>query len=331
MSRNILVIGEILNNKVSEVSFELISASRRLASSFDSCSVNVLALTPSINDELILQFIICGADNVYLYENNQFESYNSQLYSDIISDFIRSIETTIVLCGSTTFGRDIAPRIAVNLKTGLTADCTALEINDKGLLAATRPTFGGNLMATIICPNNLPQMATVRPGIFTRGNYTVQAEIKTVKYDNPINKSALTVVDFIPKVIDVASLIDAKVIVAGGKGMKSAEGFTLLKELADVLGGSIGASRAAVEAGLAAHDLQIGQTGLTVSPKLYIACGISGSVQHIAGMKNSDVIVAINKDADAPIFGIADYGIVGDAFEVIPNLINQLKQSTVKF
>lgn len=280
-----------------------------------------------ISSQLTAHSSLSCFDNVYVVKDERLKNYSTEYYSKIAIDVINEIKPQIVLIGATTQGRDLAPRISSALNTGLTADCTSLDINEKGQLAATRPTFGGNLMATILC-KNMPQMATVRPKVLKPADNPPVKNTKFIEIkpdiDNITPKAEL--VDFIKNIQTTGKRIDeAEFIVSGGKGMKSPEGFKLLEELANILNGSVGASRAAVDAGWADHAIQVGQTGKTVTPKIYIACGISGAVQHVVGMNSSDKIIAINNDPSAPIFQIADLGIVGDVFEIIPELIKQLK------
>jgi electron transfer flavoprotein alpha subunit len=269
-----------------------------------------------------------GADAVYLAEHDNLKDYYTQTYSAILAGLILNYKPGIVLFPATHLGRDLAPRIAAILGLGLTADCTGLSIKD-GLLLQSRPAFGGNIMADIICPNARPQMATVRPNVMKahEPDRSRKAEVITLPVD--VNLKGLDVL--IKEVIStvktgVKSLEEVDIIVSGGRGMGSSENFSVLEELADTLGGGVGASRAAVDAGWRPRSDQVGQTGKTVSPKLYIACGISGKIQHQVGMKSSDTIVAINKDPEASIFEISDYGIVGDLFEIVPALNEELKK-----
>jgi electron transfer flavoprotein alpha subunit len=269
----------------------------------------------------------CGFDKVYALEDERLNEYNTDLYAKAAVDVIKELDPAIVLIGATNQGRDLAPRIASSLHTGLTADCTDLEINEKGQLAATRPTFGGKLMATILCKTN-PQMASVRPKVFKPLDYEAVKDTEFIYKKPDIDgvEKRVELLEFIKSAgNEVNALEYAQVVVAGGVGMKNAEGFKMLEELAAMLNGHVGATRAAVDIGLASHDKQIGQTGLTVSPKLYIACGISGAVQHVVGMSNSDKIIAINTDPNASIFETCDIGYVGDVFEVVPELIKSLK------
>lgn len=308
------------------VGFELANKAQELAKKLDNCEVTGLLITPHF--EICDEMKQTPFDKVFVVSDERLKDYNNEYYSHIAVDVIKNVQPQIVLIGATTQGRDVAPRISSALNTGLTADCTKLDINEKGILAATRPTFGGNLMATILC-KNLPQMATVRPKVLQKTSETV---LKTTEYinfkadiDNIEPKAKL--VEFIKNVQNTGKRIDeAEIIVAGGRGMKSPEGFKLLEELASVLGGAVGASRPTVDSGWVDHSIQVGQTGKTVTPKLYIACGISGAVQHVVGMSSSEHIIAINKDKNAPIFKVADIGIVGDVFEIVPELIKSLKQ-----
>ncbi len=269
-----------------------------------------------------------GFDKVYIAEDNRFTHYSTELYSKVALDVINEIKPDIILIGATTQGRDLAPRISAALHTGLTADCTGLDINEKGQLAATRPTFGGKLMATILC-KTLPQMATVRPKVFKPAPENIVKNTEFIYIEPQIAdiKRKVEFVEFVKITKDSINELDsAKIIVAGGKGMKNEAGFELVRRLAKALGGVVGATRGAVEIGLAPVDIQIGQTGKTVTPKLYVACGISGAIQHLVGMSESDKIVAINCDENAPIFEVCDCGFVGDAFDVIPKLIEGLKK-----
>ena len=259
-------------------------------------------------------------DKVFVMGN--LAEYNTDLYAASAVQAIREIDPAIVLIGATNQGRDLAPRVASELQTGLTADCTDLSINEKGLLEATRPTFGGQLMAVILC-KTMPQMASVRPGVF-RPVSGVNKTPEMVHLTPDLPEKRVELLDFVKSVRDMNGLEGAQVIVAGGAGMKNADGFEMLQKLADKLGGKVAATRAAVDKGLAPRDRQVGQTGQTVSPKLYIACGISGAVQHIVGMCNSNKIIAINIDPTAPIFQNCDVGYVGDVFEVVPKLFEEM-------
>lgn len=274
---------------------------------------------------------VYGADKIILVDSEEYGYYTTDAYTDAICQLTDRYHPTTILIGATNQGRDMAPRIACRLKTGLTADCTALDVDDEtGNMAWTRPAFGGNLMATILCPNHRPQIGTVRPGVFKKGVKDESHQAERIQEDISIPAERIRT-RLVEKIAELGSeLIDlegAEIIVSGGRGVSGPEGFAPLQELADLLGGVVAASRAAVDAGWIAHAHQVGQTGKTVGPKLYIACGISGAIQHVAGMSGSDTIVAINKDPEAPIFGVADYGVVGDLKQVIPALITEIKKS----
>jgi electron transfer flavoprotein alpha subunit len=268
-----------------------------------------------------------GADKVYIAEDKNLEKYTTDGYSKVISNMISEYKPEIVLIGATHIGRDLAPRIAAKSATGLTADCTNLEIDDEdGKLLMTRPAFGGNIMATIICPSHRPQMSTVRPGVMKKTEKDDSRNGEVIEYKPNIKEEDIRtqIIDVIKKAKNDVAIEEADIIVAGGRGLGNKEGFDLLEKFAKKIGGVVGASRAAVDNGWIDHSHQVGQTGTTVRPKLYIACGVSGAIQHVTGMKDSDFIVAINKNADAPIFKVADIGIVGDLYNIVPKLIEKL-------
>ena len=325
----ILIYAQInRDDKIAPVSLELAYKAHELSQKLDNAEVTALIIGGrKIYDDIIEQLSKAGVDKVLITNDEILKEYSTELYTEVVVKTIEQIKPSIMLIGATTQGRDLAPRISSRLNTGLTADCTKLDINEKGQLAATRPTFGGNLMATILC-KTFPQMASVRPNVFPLPEEPI---IKDTKVEfNWIDvhgiEQKVKLLDFIANAPSTGiNLNEADIIVAGGKGMKSKEGFKLLEELAELLGASVGASRAAVDAGWAEHSMQVGQTGRTVTPKLYIACAISGAIQHIIGMSSSDKVIAINIDPKAPIFQVSDYGIVGDAFEIIPELIKTLK------
>ena len=271
-----------------------------------------------------------GADKIIVVDGPEFKHYTTDAYAIALCTLVEKYGPTSMLIGATNNGRDLGPRVSCRLHTGLTADCTALDVDDEtGNVAWTRPAFGGNLMATIICPNHRPQIGTVRPGVFKKSDVTA-ANAEIVKEDIHVAEDQIRtqVIELIKEMGgENVDLEGAEIIVSGGRGVGGPEGFDTIKALADVLGATVGASRAAVDAGWIAHAHQVGQTGKTVGPKLYIACGISGAIQHLAGMSGSDVIVAINKDPDAPIFDVADYGVVGNLFEVLPVLVDEIKKA----
>lgn len=325
---NIMLYAEVTkDNYLHTVLFELAYKAQELSKKLNNADISALLICKTGLGETFKEaFINSGFDYVYIAEDNSLEHYSTELYSKIAVDILNEVKPDIMLIGATTQGRDLAPRISSTLHTGLTADCIGLDINEKGQLAATRPTFGGKLMATILC-KNLPQMATVRPKVFKPAPENIVKDTRFI-YIKPEINNIERKVEFLNFVKNLNSAINeldsANIIVAGGKGMKNEEGFALLKEFADKLGGCIAASRGAVDIGLASADIQVGQTGKTVTPKLYIACGISGAIQHIVGMQDSDKIIAVNNDPDAPIFEHSDCGIVGDVFEVLPALIKNL-------
>ena len=271
-----------------------------------------------------------GADQVIVVDGEEFKSYTTDAYTIALTTLIEKYGPLSMMIGATNNGRDLGPRVACRIGTGLTADCTALGIDEAtGKVAWTRPAFGGNLMATILCPEHYPQIGTVRPGVFKKGEET-ENKAEAIKED--IHVAAEKIRTQILEILndmdgEKVDLENADIIVSGGRGVGGPEGFAPVRELAKVLGATVGASRAAVDSGWISHAHQVGQTGKTVAPKLYIACGISGAIQHQAGMSGSDCIVAINKDPDAPIFDIADYGIVGNLFEVLPILTEEIKKA----
>lgn len=273
-----------------------------------------------------------GADLVYVVEGKEYEHYTTDAYAHALCTLVEKYGPTSILIGATNNGRDLGPRVSCRLKTGLTADCTSLAIDEEsGNVAWTRPAFGGNLMATILCPDNRPQIGTVRPGVFKKGDADEGRSAEIVKEDIHVEASAIRteLIEVIKELAgELVDLEGAEIIVSGGRGVGGPDGFKPVKALAEALGGVVGASRAAVDSGWISHSHQVGQTGKTVGPKIYIACGISGAIQHVAGMSSSKTIIAINKDETAPIFNVADYGVVGDLFEILPVLtaeINKLK------
>ncbi|NNG66488.1 electron transfer flavoprotein subunit alpha/FixB family protein [Caldanaerobacter subterraneus] len=328
--KDIWVFVEQREQKLMNVSLEILGEARRLADKkgVKACAVLVGYEVKGLAEELIKY----GADVVYVIDHPLLKNYTTDAYTKVICDLANSLKPEVILYGATYIGRDLAPRIAARMQTGLTADCTALDIDENGLLLQIRPAFGGNLIATIICPERRPQMATIRPGVMKKalmdeGRRGEVIEIKPVIEEKDIRTEIISI---IKEARQKVNLEEADIIVSGGRGVGGPEGFKLIEELAEVLGGVVGASRAAVEAGWISSDHQVGQTGKTVRPKLYIACGISGAIQHIAGMGGAKTIVAINKNPDAPIFKIADYGIVGDLFKVIPALIEEIKEAKKK-
>lgn len=326
--KNIWVFAEHREEKIQNVTYELLGEAQKLAKDLN-CEVCAVLLGDKNIEEEASHLFAHGAQKVYQVTDPELKNYKTAPYTRVITELINKHKPEIMLIGATTMGRDLAARLAIRVNCGLTADCTDLAIDqEKKILLQTRPAFGGNIMATIISPNHRPQMATVRPKVFKKSD------------KNPANKGqliketvALKPEDLVVKLIEIikdesvkVNLADAEIIVSGGRGLGEAKHFSLIKDLAKLLGGAVGASRATVDAGWISAHHQVGQTGKTVAPKLYIACGISGKIQHLVGMQSSDIIIAINKDADAPIFKVATYGIVGDLFEYVPLLIKKLQE-----
>lgn len=273
-----------------------------------------------------------GADKIIVVDGEEYGHYTTDAYQIAMCRLVEKYAPTTILIGATNNGRDLGPRISCHLQTGLTADCTALDIDEaSGNVAWTRPAFGGNLMATILCPDHRPQIGTVRPGVFKKSGQT-EPKAEIIREDIHVEAKDIRtqVLEIIKEMGDEkVDLEGAEIIVSGGRGVGGPEGFNTIRLLADALGATVGASRAAVDSGWISHAHQVGQTGKTVGPKLYIACGISGAIQHLAGMSGSDCVVAINKDPEAPIFGVADYGVVGNLFEVLPVLVEEIKKARV--
>lgn len=319
------VFAEQRGGKLMPVVIELLGEGRKLAQQIGTELCAVL-LGENVAD-LARECIGYGADKVYVADAPELKDYTTDAYTKVIYEAIQQYKPEIVLCGATHIGRDLGPCLSVKCETGLTADCTKLEIDPVDhKIMQTRPAFGGNLMATIVCPEHRPQMSTVRPGVMEKASFDPDrtGEIVTLKPVFADGDLRVKVLEIVKNLENAVSLTDAKVIVAGGMGLGSKEGFDLLAKLADRLGGVVAASRACVDAGWAPHSWQVGQTGTTVKPAIYIACGISGAIQHVAGMKDSGYIVAINKNPSAAIFELADYGIVGDLYDVIPAILDAL-------
>jgi electron transfer flavoprotein alpha subunit len=323
------VIAEHYKNKIQNVSFQLLSKGRELA---DLLKVDLSFIILGADfDEKLEEFSLFGMDEIIYVKSSILKDYYSDLYTKVITELVIENKPEIILIGATPTGRDFAPRVAKRLNAGLTADCTALEIDlETRNLLQTRPTYGGSIMATIRTPSSRPQMATVRAGIFNMPEKKKKnVNIRKIDYKFEEKDSVSKIVKVIDKVKTSVNLEDAKFIVAGGRGVGSRKKFRIIEELAEVLSAELGGSRITVELNWLDPDRQIGQTGKTVTPKLYIACGISGAIQHIVGMQNSEIIVAINKDPNASIFNWAHYGIVGDLHEIIPVLIEEIKKLKV--
>ncbi|MCT4688963.1 electron transfer flavoprotein subunit alpha/FixB family protein [Vallitalea sp.] len=324
--KGVIVFVEQREGTINKVSLELLGKGRELADNLGKKLTGVL-IGYNMMDKTE-ELIYYGADKVIYADNKAFEVYMTEPYTKAISTIINDRKPEIVLFGATAIGRDLAPRISARIHTGLTADCTSLEIDEENNnLLMTRPAFGGNILATIICPNYRPQMSTVRPGVMQKLEKDTKREGEVEQYNIDINECDMTykILEVVKEEKEKINIEDANVLVSGGRGIGKADNFTILKELAKELKGQVSASRAVVDAGWINKDHQVGQTGKTVRPGLYFACGISGAIQHLAGMEESDFIIAINKDSEAPIFEVADLGIVGDVHKVIPELINQLR------
>ena len=318
------VFAEQREGHLEKVSLELLGEGRKIADKL-GVKLTALLLGSGIKD-LGKGLRNHGADEVLVVDNKELEHYTTDGYTKVICDLVNKRKPGILFIGATFIGRDLGPRVAARLETGLTADCTSLDVDiTNGNLLATRPAFGGNLMATIVCPDHRPQMATVRPGVFEK---LEEEEKEGGVEDIPVNLSSedirTKVLEIVKENKEIVDISEANFIVAGGRGMGSQENFKLLYELAEALGGVVAASRAAVDKGWLDKAYQVGQTGKTVRPNIYIACGISGAIQHVAGMQDSDLIIAVNKDESAPIMKIADYGIVGDIVKVIPQMIAEV-------
>jgi electron transfer flavoprotein alpha subunit len=323
--KGVWVVAEQRAGEIHGVSFELLGKGRELA---DTRGAPLAAVLLGSNvTGAGRQLIAHGADIVYVVDDPALEHYLDEPYANAVAALIEKYRPEIVLTGGTSVGRSLIPRVAIQVRTGLTADCTALDIDDQeGILLQTRPAFGGNILATIICPNHRPQMATVRHKVMTalEPDPAREGEVVEEKLPAELFETSTEFVEFVKDETSKVNIAEADIIVSGGRGLGGPENFGLLEGLANALGGAVGASRAAVDAGWIPYSHQVGQTGKTVQPNLYFACGISGAVQHLVGMQSSRIIVAINKDPDAPIFKVATYGIVGDVFEVLPALTKKL-------
>ncbi|MBP8639226.1 MAG: electron transfer flavoprotein subunit alpha/FixB family protein [Dictyoglomi bacterium] len=324
MSKDVIILGETKGEKIHPVTYELLAWGKGLSEKLNS---NLSVVILGKNLEGVEEIIYYGADKVYYFEHSALDIFNVEIYSEVLVPFIKSMQPEIVLAGATTTGRTIMPYLGGKLRTGLTADCTSLDIEEKtGLLLQTRPAIGGNVLATIKTPLHKPQMATVRP----KGKRPLErdpnrkGDIEIIRPEININ-SRIERLDFKTREEEV-SLVDAEIVVSGGKGLKDPQNFSMLFEISRILGAAVGASRSVVDMGWVEYPHQVGLSGKTVNPRVYIAIGISGAVQHLAGMMNSESIIAINKDPEAPIFQVADLGIVGDALEILPVLKKRLEE-----
>lgn len=335
--KGVYVFAQQVDNEISSIAFELLGKAKDLAKDL-STDVTAVLIGSDIKG-LADQLAEYGADKVIVVDDPELKNYRTEPYAHALASVINQYKPEIMLVGATAIGRDLGPRVSARVATGLTADCTVLEIGDFPLQAVpgqeqlhnqllmTRPAFGGNTIATIACPYNRPQMATVRAGVMQKID-PIKGAKAVVKEFNPgftPDNKYVEILDIVKSVAETVDIMDAKILVSGGRGVGSSENFKILEELAEVLGGTVSCSRAVVDSGWKPKDLQVGQTGKTVRPNVYFAIGISGAIQHVAGMEESDIIVAINKDADAPIFDVADYGVVGDLNKIVPKLTEALK------
>jgi electron transfer flavoprotein alpha subunit len=324
--QGVWVVAEHHNGKVHSVSFELLSVGRDLADKL-GVELAVVLMGDQLQD-VAKQLIGYGADRVYLAEDPALDPFNDESHSKVLTEMIQQKKPDVLLAGATAMGRSFIPRVAVAVETGLTADCTGLDIGEDGLLYQTRPAFGGNVMATILCPNRRPQMATVRPMVMKKRVFDEQRQ-GVVEPFTPSQEALSSRVEVLETVIqeqETVRLAEADVVVTGGRGLQKAENFDVIEELALLLDGAVGATRSVVDEGWMPYSHQVGQTGKTVSPKLYMACGVSGAIQHVVGMQGSEIIVAVNKDPEAPIFDIVNYGVVADLFEFLPAFVKKIKE-----
>ena len=337
--KGVFVFAQQVDNKVDSIAYELLGEATRLAAPLNAQVTAVLVGSGVKN--LADSLAEYGADRVIVVDDPELKEYRTEPYAHALASVINEFKPEIMLVGATAIGRDLGPTVSARVATGLTADCTMLEIGDFPLVAIpgkeseqkhnqllmTRPAFGGNTIATIACPNNRPQMATVRPGVMQKIEPKKGAKAEIVEFNPGFkpNNRYVTIKEVVKAAKDVADIMDAKILVSGGRGVGSAENFKILDDLAAAIGGTVSCSRAVVDSGWKPKDLQVGQTGKTVRPNVYFAIGISGAIQHVAGMEESDIIIAINKDEDAPIFDVADYGIVGDLNKIVPELTAKIK------
>ncbi|SEQ06751.1 electron transfer flavoprotein alpha subunit apoprotein [Lachnospiraceae bacterium RM5] len=340
--KGVFIYAEQVDGVITNISFELLGKAKELASKLDT-DVTAVLIGSEI-EGLANSLAEYGADKVIVVDDKELKDYRTEPYAHALSSVINEFKPDIVLVGATAIGRDLGPRVSARVKTGLTADCTVLEIGDFPLVAIpnqeqkhnqllmTRPAFGGNTIATIACPDNRPQMATVRPGVMQKIERIKDAKAEIISFNpgfTPDNKYT-EILEIVKEVSNVADIQDADILVSCGRGVGSAENFKLLEDFANAIGGTVSCSRAVVDNGWKPKELQVGQTGKTVRPKVYFAIGISGAIQHTAGMEESDLIIAINKDETAPIFDVADYGIVGDLNKILPSLTAKVNEAKAK-
>ena len=337
--KGVFVFAQQVDNVLSGIALELVGKGKELAKDLGT-EVTAVLIGSDVKG-LCTELAEYGADRIILVDDPELKEYRTEPYAHALAEVIRKYKPEVMLVGATAIGRDLGPRVSARIHTGLTADCTQLEIGDFPItpvpgkeqkhnqLLMTRPAFGGNTIATIACPDFRPQMATVRPGVMQKAPRVegAQAVIEEFNPGFTPNHNYVEILDIVKAVSDVADIMDAKILVSGGRGVGSPENFKLLEDLADAIGGTVSCSRAVVDAGWKPKDLQVGQTGKTVRPHVYFAIGISGAIQHLAGMEESDIIIAINKDETAPIFDVADYGVVGDLNKIVPMLTEKIREA----
>lgn len=337
--KGVFIFAEQVDNQISNIAYELLGKAKDLAKDL-STDVTAVLIGSGVK-ELADRLAVYGADRVIVVDDPELKDYRTEPYAHALAGVINEYKPEIMLVGATAIGRDLGPRVSARVATGLTADCTSLEIGDFPLepkegqeqlhnqLLMTRPAFGGNTIATIACPYNRPQMATVRPGVMQKIAPIDGAKANVVEYNPGFTPDSkyVEILEVVKSVAETVDISEAKILVSGGRGVGSAENFRLLDELAEAIGGTVSCSRAVVDNGWKPKDMQVGQTGKTVRPNVYFAIGISGAIQHTAGMEESDIIIAINKDESAPIFDVADYGIVGDLNKIVPMLTAQLREA----
>ena len=334
--KGVFVFAQQVDHKINDVALELLGKAKQLAGDLDT-DVTAVLIGSNVK-ELAVKLAVYGADRIIVVDDPELEHYRTEPYTHALASVINEFRPEIVLVGATAIGRDLGPTVSARVQTGLTADCTQLDIGDFPIkkmnhqeqkhnqLLMTRPAFGGNTIATIACPDNRPQMATVRPGVMQKLDRIKNPKAEIIDYNPGFSKNDkyVEILDIVKEITNTVDILDANILISGGRGLGGPENFCMLEELAAALGGEVSCSRAVVDAGWKPKDLQVGQTGKTVRPNVYIAVGISGAIQHVAGMEESDLIIAINKDETAPIFDVADYGIVGDYRNIVPMLTRQL-------
>jgi len=334
--KGVFVFAQQVDHKINDVALELLGKAKQLAGDLDT-DVTAVLIGRNVK-ELAVKLAVYGADRIIVVDDPELEHYRTEPYTHALASVINEFRPEIVLVGATAIGRDLGPTVSARVQTGLTADCTQLDIGDFPIkkmnhqeqkhnqLLMTRPAFGGNTIATIACPDNRPQMATVRPGVMQKLDRIKNPKAEIIDYNPGFSKNDkyVEILDIVKEISNTVDILDANILISGGRGLGGPENFCILEELAAALGGEVSCSRAVVDAGWKPKDLQVGQTGKTVRPNVYIAVGISGAIQHVAGMEESDLIIAINKDETAPIFDVADYGIVGDYRNIVPMLTRQL-------